>query len=164
MAMSPELITNFKFNVGFVKLLADQTPEANYHAAPAEGIHPIAWQLGHVVYSLAGAAGLLGFTVALPADFKEKYGMGSTPSADPAHHGDKADMIEKLEVAAAAVIDAAGQVGPDHLAQPNPMDELRDVGLPTLGDLVAFLMTGHLMMHAGQIASGRRVQGLPSVL
>jgi len=162
--MSPATIANFQFNVGFVKLCLDKTPDANFAVKPAEGVHPIAWQLGHIVYAVAGAADLLGFTVALPDDFKDRYGIGSTPATDPAAYESKADLLDKLDTAAAAVVDAAHKAGPDHLAKPSPMEGLREHGLATIDDLATFLMTGHLMTHAGQLATARRIQGLPSVL
>jgi len=163
MPLPAPVIDNLRFNVGYVKLLVEKTPTANYAVPPATGMKPIAWQLGHIVYSVAGAAEVLGFTVALPAEFKGKYGMGSTPPG-PEGYDSPADLLEKLDLATAAVVDAAQQAGDDHLAKPNPMEMLREHGLPTVADMVTFLTNGHAMLHAGEIAAARRLQGLPSVL
>ena len=49
---------------------------------------------------------------------------------------------------------------PERLAQPNPNPYTKE-GLPTIRDAVAFLLTGHLGVHLGQLSTWRRLLGLP---
>lgn len=48
-------------------------------------------------------------------------------------------------------------------AKPNP-SEASAARFPTIGILVTFLLTSHIMMHAGQISAWRRVMGLPPAM
>jgi len=48
-------------------------------------------------------------------------------------------------------------------AKPNP-SEASASRFPTIGILVAFLLTSHIMMHMGQTSTWRRVMGLPPAM
>lgn len=50
-------------------------------------------------------------------------------------------------------------IDPALLDQPNPVESRREL-LPTLGAMITFLLTGHMMMHLGQISTWRRCMGL----
>lgn len=49
------------------------------------------------------------------------------------------------------------------LLAPNPNDASRD-RFPTVGAIAAFLVSGHVMVHMGQISTWRRCFGLPSAM
>lgn len=49
------------------------------------------------------------------------------------------------------------------LAQDNPHVQFRD-RFPTVGVLVSFYLSGHVMMHMGQVSAWRRCVGLPSAM
>jgi hypothetical protein len=54
----------------------------------------------------------------------------------------------------------ASAAGADRLAQPNTNPRMKDA-LPTAVDVVAFLLTGHLGVHLGQLSAWRRMTGRP---
>jgi hypothetical protein len=55
--------------------------------------------------------------------------------------------------------DAALHANPAALKAPNPFLPARDA-LPTVGDFAAYLMTGHLGHHLGQLLTWRAAAGL----
>lgn len=48
------------------------------------------------------------------------------------------------------------------LLAPNPVDSPMKTVCPTLGSMLAFYMTGHVMSHLGQVSAWRRMEGLPA--
>ncbi len=53
------------------------------------------------------------------------------------------------------------QTSDAQLAVPNPVESPIQHVLPTLGSLLAFYMTGHVMLHLGQLSTWRRMEQLP---
>ena len=47
------------------------------------------------------------------------------------------------------------------LLGPTPVDSPLKTLCPTLGSMLAFYMTGHVMSHLGQISTWRRMEGMP---
>jgi hypothetical protein len=54
----------------------------------------------------------------------------------------------------------AAAATPERLGQPSTNPYTKDA-LPTVRDGVAFLLTGHLGVHLGQLSAWRRMIGLP---
>lgn len=63
----------------------------------------------------------------------------------------------------AALLEALPGVSDDTLAAINPNEQARQ-RLPTLGARLNFYLTGHMMMHLGQISAWRRMMGLGSAM
>lgn len=163
MPMHPAIVENLNFNLGFIGSILDKTPDDAFYISPAPGVHPIAWQLGHLTIALYGAARLLGGPDAAPEGMREMYGIGSTPSEDPAANLSPEALREQYRLAGEAVNAAAVSADDAWLASSNPNEGLRE-GLPTVEAMVAFLTGGHLTYHGGQLASCRRAQGHGSAL
>lgn len=58
-----------------------------------------------------------------------------------------------------ALLGALSEVSDETFAKPNPNEKMKD-RFPTLGIMVTFMMTSHIMMHMGQISTWRRCMGL----
>jgi hypothetical protein len=54
----------------------------------------------------------------------------------------------------------ASAASPEQLAQP-PTNPRAKEAFPTLQELVAFLLSGHVGVHLGQLSAWRRMIGLP---
>ncbi len=60
-----------------------------------------------------------------------------------------------------AAIEALHAASDETLAAANPVDSPMAKVLDTLGGMLNFYMTGHVMVHLGQLSTWRRMEGLP---
>lgn len=131
---------------------------------PAAGVNHPAWVLGHLTVSLTVVSGALGIDEPLcPADWAEKFALGSKPIEDASAYPPKSELLNAFDNATAKVIDALAQATPDQLSAPNPSEEFRKRAA-TVGDAAVLLLTFHAAFHLGQLSTWRRVLGLPSAL
>ncbi len=63
----------------------------------------------------------------------------------------------------AVLLETLAETDPEVFEKPNPNEEARD-RFPTLGHIITFLLTSHIMMHMGQLSAWRRCVGLGPVL
>ena len=145
------------------KLVADLTDE-QMCAQPVEGRvmnHP-AFLLGHLAL-VAGnfATGFVGAAPVCPEAWKELFNQGATPLADRSRYPSKAVLLKALEDAHARLADAVVKAAPEMLSQPAP--EKMRARFPTIGALLAGMMTAHEASHNGQLSAWRRAMGLPPV-
>ncbi|MEM6332096.1 MAG: DinB family protein [Planctomycetota bacterium] len=163
MPVAPAVQQQFAFNAGFFDAALANTPDDAWFKTSADGVQPIVWQVGHVAFSLFGCAKYLGSDAPMPDGLEAKYGMGSTPSTDPAYNLSPAELRGHIKTGIDAVNAAAPTVADDALAAEYPDPDTRKI-FPTIGYLTDFLMTGHLMYHAGQIGSARKALGMPPLI
>ena len=152
-----------RFQIGFTHKLADGIDEARMTHQPAPGMNPPLWILGHVAMSLGGMLQRLGKPGLVPAEWRKLFGPGTDPAKVPEPHPSKAMLVSVLTEAAGALIAATEAATVEELAVPNPVEFVRGV-MPTLGDLIAHIMTTHWAFHLGQLSAWRRLHGLPPVL
>ncbi len=136
------------------ELLADLDPGDAFTAAFPGGHHP-AWILGHLTFSGLGAVKLLGGDHAGFDEAEARFGIGSEPAAAG---DDFAATPRRL----------AGHPRPRRVrrlphrgrpACPAQPAERMAAAFPTLGGMVAFLLSGHEAVHIGQLSSWRRARG-----
>jgi hypothetical protein len=70
-------------------------------------------------------------------------------------------LVQFFDRSYSAAIEILRQSTDEQLAGPNPVESPLQHVLPTLGSLVAFYMTGHVMIHLGQLSTWRRMEHLP---
>ncbi|MEZ6138252.1 MAG: DinB family protein [Pirellulaceae bacterium] len=127
--------------------------------------HP-AFIFGHLCLYPLKVVELLGGNVDLvtpPAGFAELFSKDAKCQDDPgANIYPPADQIMAFfESSHQAALEALRAASDEQLAQPNPVDSPMKTILPTLGSMLAFYMTGHLMTHLGQLSTWRRMEKLP---
>ena len=148
-----------RFLLGYAHMLVDELDDGRLCEQPVVGVNHPAWVLGHLAYSGDGAVGVLGGQKTLAGEWTKKFGAGSKPSSLRADYPSKGELLRLLEERFAAARELAAAVSPERVALPNPNVRLKDK-LPTVCDAVAFLFTGHLALHLGQLSSWRRLIGL----
>jgi hypothetical protein len=157
------LTTIMAFHTAFLDMLtADVDGDRLVLQPPSAPNHPL-WQIGHICVAAAGAAKLLGARPSLPDDFSEKFGRGSEPQPDASLYPDLKQMLAVSRTIHGETREALLAASDETLNLPNPNEKLRE-GLPTVGDMVAFLVSSHEALHLGQLTSWRRAVGLPAVL
>ena len=140
-------------------LLAD-IPDERMTEQPVPGVNHPAWVLGHLAWAADGSLGKLGGQSALPAEWPALFGFGSKPSTVRGDYPPKEELLRAVEQSYRQLREKAAAARPEQLAQPTTNPRAKEA-LPTLREQVAFLLTGHMGVHLGQLSSWRRMIGLP---
>lgn len=134
--------------------------DADLLVRPCPGANNVAWQLGHLIKSEAGA--LAGFAPGrapvLPAGFADKITKETAGKDDPNFRPKKAEMLDLFNNVRSATIAWAGGLKEADLDQPAP-ERMRGWA-PTAGHWLG-AVTGHVAMHVGQFQVIRRKLGKP---
>lgn len=151
--------------LGLCKMQTADVDDARLADLPAPGVNHPAWILTHLAICTDVAARVLGQPTRCPKEWHQRCGPGSTVSSERGYYAGKRELIAALEAGHGCVSESAGRATEDVLSRPHGI-ELAFVKntFPTVGDLVAHLMTTHTGYHLGQLAIWRRMVGLPNVL
>lgn len=151
-----------EFLMGYGRRLLEQIPDERMCEQPAEGMNHPAWILGHLAIAGDAAAALAGGEKMLPPDWGKRYGAGSKPTANRADYPSKAELLATFERVYERARKVAANATPEQLAQPTTIPQMKE-GLPTSRERVAFVLTGHMGVHLGQLSAWRRMIGLPAM-
>jgi hypothetical protein len=149
-----------QFLVGYARMLLGDIAEERMTEQPLPGVNHPAWVLGHLTLTTDGALAALGAQKVLPEEWRPLFKGGSTPSAAHGTYPSKDELLRAFEQGYERVRQRAASATAADLARPNPNERVRE-RLPTVKDLVAFLLTGHVGVHLGQLSAWRRMIGLP---
>ena len=127
--------------------------------------HP-AFVIGHLCLYPAKVVSLLGGDTSLvtpPATFDKAFSKEAScqDDAEGTLYPSQAEVVDFFMSSYAAAIDAVRQASDETLSAPNPVDTPLKEVLPTLGSMLAFYLTSHVMMHLGQLSTWRRMEKLP---
>lgn len=149
-----------QFLVQYCRMLVGDIPEERLTEQPLPGVNHPAWILGHLAFSADRARGLIGAAKEVPAEWTSLFGPGSRPLASRSVYPPKHDLLRAVEQGFERLRQQAAAATPEQLAQPSTNPYTKEA-LPTIKDGVAFLLTGHLGVHLGQLSMWRRMIGLP---
>jgi hypothetical protein len=138
--------------------IMDDLGDAHRALEPVAGVKTAGWLVGHLAVTGDFARKLAGRPPLCPAEWRALFNPGTQPSHDPATY----PAMDALRGAFRAVytdLTDAAPAGLSGLDQPNPFAPAR-AAFPTAGDFLAYLMTGHLAYHLGQLAAWRGAAGL----
>lgn len=156
--MLNHLLHAYDLQLGLAKRLVADVPDDQMCAQPHGLVNHPAWTLGHLVVSANGVGQMIGIESAAPEGWGDLFRTGGTPSADPAGLPGKEDLIAELEKVHERWKAALPGVDASVLDAEHP-DEATRAYFPTVGAMVAFIMTSHEMDHLGQLAAWRRAAG-----
>jgi len=148
--------------LGIAELLTADLSDADMALQPMPGTNHPAWILGHLAFAADGLIGLLGGEKQTDADWTTKYGRDSKISGERADYPSLDEMRRVFLETHARARELASTADPERMLRPNPNARMRE-RLPTIGGMCAFLMTGHLAFHLGQLSAWRRMRGLPAL-
>jgi hypothetical protein len=138
-------------------------------AAPAgetiQANHP-AFILGHLSLYPLKVVELLGGDISKvtpPSNYESLFSKDAKCQDDPdgAVYPDGASITAFFEQSYAAAIEALRGASDSQLSAPNPVDSPMKEIFPTLGSMLTFYLTGHVMLHMGQLSTWRRMEKLP---
>jgi hypothetical protein len=144
----------------YCRMLVGDLADERLAEQPLPGVNHPAWVLGHLAYSTDVATGLLGGAKVLPEGWASRFGGGSKLSASRSDYPSKEELLRAVEQGFERVRGQAPAATAEQLARPTNNTFLKGA-LPTTKELVAFLMTGHMAVHLGQLSTWRRMIGLP---
>jgi hypothetical protein len=149
-----------RFLMGYFRMLIGDVPDERMAEQPLPGVNHPAWILGHLAWSTDRGRSLLGLEPECPAEWTATFGFGSKPSTSRGDYPARDELIRAVEQGFERFRDQAAAATPEQFDRPSTNPRVKDL-LPTIGDGVAFLLTGHLGGHLGQLSAWRRMIGLP---
>lgn len=158
--MSAQLTTLYRFTLASCEALMADIPQAEMDVQPSPGVNPPAWILGHLAICTDFALTLMYEPKRLPEEWHAEFGPGSKPLSEKHVYPDKDELLIALREGHEAVAAALANVTPEQLAAPNPLPmKFLQQNLPTVGDLLAHLLTTHEAAHLGHLSNWRRQMG-----
>lgn len=153
----------FEFNLGYLRMLVEDIPTDRCHQAAFPGGKTPQWLLGHIAIANDYGLQLLGREKTCSDAWHASFGPGSDPARLGATPG-KDELLEAIERGATAFREAARSATPEQLSAKHrvPIKQLLR-WTPTVGELVAHLLSTHVATHLGQLSVWRRQMGLPEV-
>ena len=136
--------------------------DAHRALEPRPGTKTAGWLIGHLAVTGDFARRLCGLPGLCPRGWRSAFNPGSKPSTDSADYPAMSELCDTLRTVYADLCDAAPRASPETLAAPNPYDPARPQ-FPTAGRFVAYLLTGHLAYHLGQLVAWRAAAGLDPI-
>jgi hypothetical protein len=142
----------------FFALTSDMKDAPLTAPTPNGGNHPL-WVLGHIVYSEAGLVyGMIQGEQNPLAKWKSLFGGGSEPVADASRYPSWDELIAEFEKVRAHTLKTLASFSEKDLERRSHAPAERAMMFGTIGQ-VLFMVTHHMMFHAGQIADARRAAG-----
>lgn len=157
----PTILDLFQQSLDLTKQLLADVPDERWAEQP-HGLpnHP-AWTVAHLCTGLGLLIHLLGGESLTPADWPDRYGPGTQPTADLAAYPPREELLSVLERSHARVAELLPGVPEERFADPPP-EPLRAFA-PTLGHIVTYLLLCHGPTHNGQLTAWGRVSGYQAI-
>jgi hypothetical protein len=149
-----------KFLIAYCRRQIADVPDERMAEQPISGVNHPAWVLGHLAWTADRALEMLGAPALLPAETATLVGRGSSPSSSRAACPSKDELLKALDDGYEQLRQRASSATPEQLSKATTNPVAKET-LPTLREFIAFLMTGHVGVHLGQLSSWRRMIGLP---
>lgn len=126
---------------------------------PRPGTKTAGWLIGHLAVTGDFGRRLCRRTPICPVEWRAVYNPGTHPPNDTSAYPSLVVLCDAFRAVYADLGVAALEVEPEALTAVNPFAPSR-AGFPTAGEFVAYLLTGHLAYHLGQLVAWRAAAGL----
>ncbi len=153
-------------SMGMGDMIVDQyvgdLDDADLTRRPAEGMNPIAWQLGHLILTERRFVEMVrpGSCPPLPAGFDAAHDKDQGLSDETSGYRTREEYLSLFKAQREATKAVLADLPDEELDQPNSLGwEM----VPTVGHLFE-LIGNHVLMHVGQFVPVRRKQGKPVVI
>lgn len=149
-----------QFLMRYCRTLVGDVADERMTEQPVAGVNHPAWILGHLALVADGTLEKLGGQRSLPAEWEPLFKAGSKPSASRGDYPSKDELLRAVEQSYQQVRHRAASATPEQLAEPTTSPRAKEA-LPTFKERLAFVLTGHMGVHLGQLSSWRRMIGMP---
>ncbi len=162
--MDRKLILNqYNFGRGYLDLLINDIPDDRMAEQPGQVINHPAWHLGHLIFTTDNFLKIIGGESNVPANYKDLFGAGTTPTSDRSKYPSKTELISQLDDRRKLLASSFEKAPAEVLSNPNPFARALSV-MPTVGHFVVFGMLQHEFGHLNQIATWRAAAGMVQAL
>ena len=141
--------------------LADLS-DAHLALEPIAGVKTAGWLVGHLAVTGDFGRRVCGLAPICPKEWRPLFTPGTFPSPDRSIYPPMAQLCEAAVTVYYDFFANAPNPAESVLALPNPYTPALGA-FPTAGDFAAYLMTGHLAHHLGQLGSWHAAAGLRNV-
>lgn len=138
--------------------LLDGLDDSHRYYQPTPAGKTAGWLVGHLAVTGDFGRRLCGAKPICPPEWRAKFNPGTRPSTNAADYPPMADLVARLREVYSELPSCYESAG-DKLAAENPFEPGR-AAFPTAGDFAAYLMTGHLGYHLGQLSGWRSAAGI----
>lgn len=156
------LVNRLETARGWTCSLLEDIEASEWFHAPAPGLQHVAWQIGHLASSQVTLIHGRCFDKTpsdhIPARFRELFGKGSRPVADPSAYPAPTDIRRVFDRIHSEALELVKSISVDELERPASGDP--HPMFITKGQCIA-MVAMHESFHAGQIALTRRILGKP---
>lgn len=162
------VVPGMKMMLGLADLLAKDIPASEFGRQPAGvKMNSPAFNYGHLsIYPDRGFE-MIGRPELARHDQKwvDLFAAGKECVDDPTGsvYPSMDAIMERFRARHAALLEVLPSVSDEVMMGPNPNERLRD-RLPTVGSVMAFIVSAHPMNHLGQVSAWRRMKGLGSAM
>ena len=146
-----------RLNMQYAQANLADIPDDQMTTLPAGLVNHPAWILGHVILAAERTVQLLGGQSACTDEYAALF--QEPPTEAGGNFPTKSDLLAALTDVYDRLINAFEVAGDDVLAQPLPIDEMREI-FPTIGDSAVGVLTIHPALHFGQLAAWRVAMGM----
>ena len=153
----------FRFQRTYLSWLVDDIADDRMAFQPPGLPNHPAWQLGHLCATMDSAGAMLGGTKALDGSWNDRFGMGSRPTSERSRYPSKSELLKIFDERRENLVALFERAPAEKLNAPNPVATIAKQ-LPTVADMMVFLMLFHEGTHLGQMASWRKAAGMPEAL
>jgi len=146
--------------------LVQSVPAESFAKMPMKDLNSAAFNIGHLSIYGDRICGLLGRNdLVQPMPYSADLFKAGAPCLDqPGLYPSKETLVATFFERQRRAIDAFRSTTEATLLAENPAEGRFKEMFPTVGSAAAFLLTGHVAMHLGQISAWRRVMGLGSAM
>lgn len=157
--------TLFNFAREYAHRLTRDIEDAQFNRVVAPGTNTPQWIIGHLVVGHEFALKLLAAPRISPREWFVWFGPGSSVAKLPPEAPGKSELLRAFDTTHTAVLEAMRKA-PEELLREQHKVEIAFLQqlTPTVGELVAHLLTTHPATHLGQLSFWRRAMGLAEVL
>lgn len=148
-----------RFILGQAKPWMVDLDDSHRALEPVPGTKTAGWLLGHLAVTGDFGRRICGLETVSPREWRALFNPGTLPSPDPASYPPMATLRDTMRAVYAGFFEQAPHAPIEALALPNPYTPALGA-FPTAGDFAAYLMTGHLAHHLGQLGSWHAAAGL----
>ena len=159
--MPEQFVALYAYTLALCERLMADVSQEEMERQPAPGVNPPAWIVGHLAICTDYALQFLGQPKRLPESWHAEFGPASSPLSEKHPYPSKEELLTALRSGHAAVVASLPSADPQVLAGPNPLVSMPFVmqTLPTVGDLLAHLISTHEAVHMGSLSNWRRQTG-----
>ncbi|NUQ12280.1 MAG: DinB family protein [Gemmatimonadaceae bacterium] len=126
---------------------------------PLAGLKTAGWLVGHLAVTGDFGRRICGLSTICPKEWRTHFNPGTFPSPDPATYPPMAELRDAMLNVYRGLFAEAPSAPDEVLSRPNPYVPAQPF-IPTAGEFAAYLMTGHLAHHLGQLSSWHAAAGL----